>query len=233
MFEVKLFYWVALVIMVVSVAAGAFAANQTNNNTANTVTPTPVGATETPVDSQERQVKTYPSEPALAIDSTKKYTAVIKTDKGDISIELLAGEAPHAVNSFVFLARDDFYDGLTFFRVIPDFVAQAGDPTCTTDLTVTCTASGGPGYILTREDNSESHDAGVVAMAAPQGGDEVNGSQFYITYGAEKYLDGRDTIFGRVIEGQDVLNTLTPTDPNDPAAPKGDKINSISIEETS
>jgi cyclophilin family peptidyl-prolyl cis-trans isomerase len=231
LFEVKLFYWVALVIMVVSVAAGAFAANQTTNNNANTVTPTPVGATETPVEGEDRQVKSYDAEPQLTIDTAKKYTAVIKTDKGDISLELLAAEAPRAVNSFVFLARDGFYDGLTFFRVVPDFVAQAGDPTCTTIVTVTCTGSGGPGYFLTREDSGESHDAGVVAMAAPQGGDEVNGSQFYITYAAEKYLDGRDTVFGRVIEGQDVLNSLVPTDPNDPTAPPGDKINSVAIEE--
>ena len=234
LFEVKLFYWVALVIMVVSIAAGAFAANQTNsnNNSSSTATPPPAGATETPVEGEGRQVKSYDAEPQMSIDTAKKYTAVIKTDKGDISVELLASEAPHAVNSFVFLAGDGFYDGLTFFRVVPGFVAQAGDPTCTTDPTVTCTGSGGPGYFLAREDNGENHGAGVVAMAAPQGGEEVSGSQFYITYAAETHLDGRDTVFGRIIGGQDVLDSLVGRDTADPAAQPGDEIISVTIKET-
>jgi len=234
LFEVKLFYWIALVIMVVSVAAGAFAANQTNsnNNNSSTATPPPAEVTETPVEGEGRQVKSYAAEPAMSIDTAKKYTAVIKTDKGDITVELSASEAPHAVNSFVFLARDGFYDGLTFFRVIPDFVAQAGDPTCTTDPTVTCTGSGGPGYFLAREDSGQLHEAGVLAMAAPQGGDEVNGSQFYITYAPESHLDGRDTVFGRIVAGQDVLDSLVGRDTVDPAAQPGDEIVSISIEET-
>jgi cyclophilin family peptidyl-prolyl cis-trans isomerase len=234
LFEVKLFYWVALVIMVVSVAAGAFAANQTRKNNANssTATPPPAEATETPVEGQARQAKSYSAEPQMSIDTAKKYTAVIKTDKGDITLELLASEAPHAVNDFVFLARDGFYDGLTFFRVLPGFVAQAGDPTCTTDPTITCTGSSGPGYFLTREDNGETHQMGVVAMAAPQGGDEVSGSQFYITYAAETHLDGRDTVFGRVVAGQDVLDSLVGRDTVDPAAQPGDEIVSVTIKET-
>jgi peptidylprolyl isomerase len=232
LFEVKLFYWVALVIMVVSVAGGAFAANQTRKTNSATATPPTAEATETPVEGEGRQVKSYDAEPPMTIDTAKKYSAVITTDKGDIRLDLFASEAPHAVNNFVFLARDGFYDGLTFFRVVPGFVAQAGDPTCTTDLTVTCTGSGGPGYFLTREDNGQTHDAGVVAMAAPQGGEEVSGSQFYITYAAEGYLDGRDTVFGQIVEGQDVLDSLVPTDPSDPTAPIGDKIDSITIEET-
>jgi cyclophilin family peptidyl-prolyl cis-trans isomerase len=242
LFEVKLFYWVALVIMVVSVAAGAFAANQTTNkNNSSTATPPPSEATETPVQSEGRQVKTYAAEPQVSIDSNKKYTATIsvarvegetETPVGEIHLELFADKAPHAVNNFVFLARDGFYDGLTFFRVIPGFVAQAGDPTCTTDLTVTCTGSGGPGYFLTREDSGQVHDAGVLAMGAPQGGEEISGSQFYITYAPESHLDGRDTVFGRVVAGQDVLDSLAPSDPSDPTAQTGDKIVSITIEET-
>ena len=233
LFEVKLFYWVALVIMVVSVAAGAFAANQTNSNdNSSTATPPPAEATETPVEGEGRQVKSYDAEPPMSIDTNKKYTAVIKTDKGDITVELSASEAPRAVNSFVFLARDGFYDGLTFFRVLPGFVAQAGDPTCTTDPTVTCTGSGGPGYFLTREDSGQLHEAGVLAMAAPQGGDEVSGSQFYITYAPQSHLDGRDTVFGRIVAGQDVLDSLVGLDTVDPAAQPGDEIVSISIEET-
>lgn len=234
LFEVKLFYWVALVIMVVSVAAGAFAANQTNsNNNSSTATPPPAEATETPVPVEGRQVKSYDAEPQMSIDTAKKYAATIEIEgKGEIRLELLASEAPHAVNNFVFLARDGFYDGLTFFRVVPGFVAQAGDPTCTTDATITCTGSGGPGYFLTREDSGQVHDAGVLAMGAPQGGEEISGSQFYITYAPQSHLDGRDTVFGRVVEGQDLLDSLAPSDPNDPAAPAGDKIVSITIEET-
>jgi len=231
LFEVKLFYWVALVIMVVSVAAGAFATTR-NKGSSSTATPPPAEATETPLPGEGRQVKSYDAEPQMSIDTTKTYAAVIKTDKGDIRVELFASAAPHAVNSFVFLARDGFYDGLTFFRILPGFVAQAGDPTCTTDPTVTCTTSGGPGYFLTREDSGQSHEAGVLAMAAPQGGEEVSGSQFYMTYAAETYLDGRDTVFGRVVGGQDVLDSLVGRDTVDPAAQPGDKILSITIEET-
>jgi len=231
LFEVKLFYWVALVIMVVSVAAGAFATTR-NKGSSSTATPPPAEATETPLPGEGRQVKSYDAEPQMSIDTTKTYAAVIKTDKGDIRVELFASAAPHAVNSFVFLARDGFYDGLTFFRILPGFVAQAGDPTCTTDPTVTCTTSGGPGYFLTREDSGQSHEAGVLAMAAPQGGEEVSGSQFYMTYAAETYLDGRDTVFGRVVGGQDVLDSLVGRDTVDPAAQPGDKILSIAIEET-
>ena len=233
LFEVKLFYWIALVIMVVSVAAGALASRSTRSANQATTTPPPAEATETPVEGDQRQVKSYDAEPPMSIDTTKKYAATIEIEgKGDIRLELLASEAPHAVNNFVFLARDGFYDGLTFFRVLPGFVAQAGDPTCTTDPTITCTGSGGPGYFLTREDSGQVHDAGVLAMGAPQGGEEISGSQFYITYAPQSHLDGRDTVFGRVVEGQDVLDSLTPSDPNDPAAPAGDKIVSITIEET-
>jgi cyclophilin family peptidyl-prolyl cis-trans isomerase len=218
--------------MVVSVAAGAFAANQTTNNNSSTVTPTPAVGTETPVEGEGRQVKTYDAEPQVSIDTAKKYTATIEIKgKGDIRLELFASEAPRAVNNFVFLARDGFYDGLTFFRVVPGFVAQAGDPTCTSDPAVTCMGSGGPGYFLTREDSGQVHEAGVLAMGAPQGGEEISGSQFYITYAAQSHLDGRDTVFGRVVEGQDVLDSLATRDPNDPTAQTGDEIVSITIEE--
>ena len=217
--------------MVVSVAAGALATRNTSNSSS-TATPPPAEATETPVEGDQRQVKSYDAEPQMSIDSAKKYAAVIKTDKGEIRLELFASEAPHAVNSFVFLARDGFYDGLTFYRVLPGFVAQAGDPTCTTDPTVTCTESGGPGYFLPREDSGHTHDVGVLAMGAPQGGEEVSGSQFYITYAPQTYLDGRDTVFGQVVGGQDVLDSLVGRDNSDPAAQPGDKILSIAIEES-
>ena len=233
LFNVKLFYWIALVIMVVSVAAVGLMGNRTTRSNSKTATPAAsVEATETPVEGDQRQVKTYPGEPQMSIDTAKSYTAVIKTDKGDITLELFASEAPHAVNNFVFLARDGFYNGLTFFRVMPGFVAQAGDPTCSADPTITCDGGRGPGYVLPREDSGHSHDAGVLAMAAPQGGEEVSGSQFYITYTPQVHLNGRDTVFGRVVSGQDILDSLTPRDSRDAAALPGDKILSITIEET-
>jgi cyclophilin family peptidyl-prolyl cis-trans isomerase len=233
LFNVKLFYWIALVIMVVSVAAVGImrTSNRTRGNPKTATPAASVEATETPVE-EARQVKTYSAEPQMGIDPAKSYSAVIKTDKGDITLELFAAQAPETVNNFVFLARDGFYDGLTFFRVIPDFVAQAGDPTCSSDPTITCSGSGGPGYVLKREDSGYSHDAGVVAMGASQGGDEINGSQFYITYTPQTHLDGRDTVFGQVVAGQDVLDALTPRDSRDAAALPGDTILSITIEET-
>ncbi|MDP2948956.1 MAG: peptidylprolyl isomerase [Chloroflexota bacterium] len=167
----------------------------------------------------------------MTIDSSKQYSVVIKTDKGDIRLQLFADQAPRAVNNFVFLAKDGFYDGLTFYSVLPGFVAQAGDPTCTESVEVTCTRSGGPGYFLPREGNDLQHDAGVVAMAAPPGGEDINGSQFYVTYTPQLHLDGRDTVFGKVVEGTDVLESLTSRDARDPSAPPGDKILSVSIEE--
>jgi peptidyl-prolyl cis-trans isomerase B (cyclophilin B) len=232
LFNVKLFYWIALVIMVVSVAAVGLVSNRTTRSNSKTATPPAAEATETPVEGEQRQVKSYAAEPQMSIDPAKKYSAVITTEKGDITLELFASEAPHAVNNFVFLARDGFYNGLTFFRVMPDFVAQAGDPTCSADPTITCSGSGSPGYFLTREDSGHDHDAGVLAMAAPQGGEEVSGSQFYITYTAQTHLDGRDTVFGQVVSGQDILDSLTPRDSRDAAALPGDKIVSITIEET-
>lgn len=233
LFNVKLFYWIALVIIVVGIAAGALASRtaRTGSNP-KTATPPPAEATETPVEGEQHQVKSYDTEPPMTIDPAKNYSAIIKTDKGDIQLELFAKEAPRTVNNFVFLARDGFYDGLTFFRVMPGFAAQAGDPTCSADPTITCTGSGGPGYFLTREDSGHNHEAAVLAMAAPQGGEEVSGSQFYITYAAQSHLDGRDTVFGQVVTGQDVLGALAPRDSRDPAAAPGDKIVSITIEET-
>ncbi len=234
LFNVKLFYWVALVIMVVSVVAVGLLRTSTKGSTSKTATPAASAeVTETPAPGEQRQVKTYAAEPAMSIDPAKQYTAVIQVEgKGAITLELFASEAPHAVNSFVFLARDGFYDGLTFFRVEAGFVAQAGDPTCTADPTVTCTGTAGPGYSLAREDSGHSHDAGVLAMAAPQVGDVVSGSQFYITYTAQTYLDGKDTVFGKVTGGQDVLDALSARNSRDPAAGPGDTISSITIQES-
>jgi cyclophilin family peptidyl-prolyl cis-trans isomerase len=169
----------------------------------------------------ERQ---YVHPPPMLIDQSKDYVATIKTEKGDIVIELYADKAPVTVNSFVFLAREGFYDDMTFHRVIPGFMAQTGDPSST--------GAGGPGYQFDDEISPDlKHDkAGVVSMA--NSGENTNGSQFFITYGETSHLDGQHTIFGQVIEGMDVVNDLTPRDPQEnPEAPEGDRVETITIEE--
>jgi peptidyl-prolyl cis-trans isomerase B (cyclophilin B) len=147
--------------------------------------------------------KQYASAPEMKIDTAKKYTATISTEKGDIVIELFAKDAPKTVNNFVFLARDGFYDGVSFHRVIPDFMAQGGDPTGT--------GRGGPGYKFEDEvdpaKNPHTFDGpGYLAMA--NAGPATNGSQFFITYKETPWLNGKHTIFGKVVSGQDVALKL-------------------------
>jgi cyclophilin family peptidyl-prolyl cis-trans isomerase len=162
--------------------------------------------------------------PPMTIDPTKQYVATLHTEKGDIVIELYADKAPIAVNSFIFLASNGWYDGVTFHRVVPGFVAQAGDPSGT--------GFGTPGYAFRNEISSDLKfdGPGVVGMA--NAGADSNGSQFFITYSAQPTLDGSYTIFGRVIQGMDVVTSLTPRDPSQNAdLPPGDKIISVTIEE--
>ena len=170
---------------------------------------------------EERQ---FTACPVMAIDPEKQYTATLHTVRGEIVLQLYPRQAPMAVNSFIFLARSGWYDGVTFHRVLPGFVAQAGDPTGT--------GYGGPGYAY---DNEISPDlkfdsAGVLGMA--NSGPGSNGSQFFITYAAAPKLNGSYTIFGKVIAGMDVLESLTPRDPSKPGdLPPGDTIESVTIEE--
>jgi len=162
--------------------------------------------------------------PTMAIDVTKQYVATLHTEKGDIVIELFADKAPLAVNSFIFLARNGWFDGITFHRVMPGFVAQAGDPTGTGYAT--------PGYAFKNEISPglKFDGPGVVGMA--NAGADSNGSQFFITYAAAPNLDGKYTIFGKVIQGMDVATSLTPRDPSQSAdLPPGDEILSVTIEE--
>lgn len=168
----------------------------------------------------------YDGPPPQVIDPTKKYSATLRTAKGDIVIELFADQAPVTVNSFVFLARDGWYDGVTFFRVIPDFVAQTGDPTNS--------GYGSPGYMCDDEIVSTlNYDtAGMVGMASQGPGSGTVGSQFFITYAPLPTLNGQYPIIGRVIEGMDVLQNLTPRDPQQGGVlPPGDVIETIVIEE--
>jgi peptidylprolyl isomerase len=169
--------------------------------------------------------KTWSSPPAMSIDTSKQYTAHIQTVKGAIDVQLLPKDAPQTVNSFVFLARQHYFDGVTFHRVLPGFMAQGGDPTGT--------GSGGPGYTFANETSSglTFDQAGLVAMANT-GQPNSNGSQFFITYAAQPSLNGGYTIFGRVISGMEAVQALTPRDPStNPNAAPGDKITTITIDE--
>ncbi len=166
--------------------------------------------------------KTYSAPPPMVIDPAKKYTATIETEKGNLILELFASDVPITVNNFVFLARDGFYDGSTFHRVIPDFMAQGGDPTGT--------GMGGPGYIFDNEITKHTHVAGALSMA--NAGADTNGCQFFITYQARHELDGNYSVFGQLIEGMDVLENLTPRDPRQNPNFEGDRIIRITITES-
>jgi len=168
--------------------------------------------------------KQYRTCPPVVIDPSKQYIARLKTEKGDVVIELFADKAPNTVNSFVFLARDGWFNGITFHRVIPGSVVQTGDPTGT--------GIGNPGYYFDNEiDPSLKFDKpGVVGMA--NSGPNMNGSQFFIALIPAPNLNGGYTIFGQVISGMDVLSLLTPRDPQSGTAlPPGDKLISVTIEE--
>lgn len=144
--------------------------------------------------------------PAMTLDPSKKYSATIKTDKGDIVIGLYADKVPNTVNNLVFLARAGFYDNTFFHRVIPDFMVQGGDPTGT--------GRGGPDYKFRDEFHSKlKHDQpGVLSMA--NAGPNTNGSQFFITHVPTPWLDGKHAVFGQVIKGLDMLMTIPPRDPS-------------------
>jgi cyclophilin family peptidyl-prolyl cis-trans isomerase len=158
--------------------------------------------------------KTYTEPPKMTIDVNKTYIATIDTAKGKIVCELYPKDAPQSVNSFVFLARDHFYDGLNFHRVEPDFVIQGGDPNGD--------GTGGPGYTLPLEtaNATHKHDAGALAMARSQDPNSA-GSQFYITLSPQPALDGAYTVFGQCTDGMDVVKNIK----------VGDVIKSITIEE--
>jgi len=157
--------------------------------------------------------KQYKQAPDMVIDPAKNYTATFQTNAGDIQVQLFAADAPKTVNNFVFLAREGFYDGVTFHRVIADFMVQGGDPTGT--------GTGGPGYKFADEfkGNPRRHQVGSLSMA--NAGPGTNGSQFFITHVATPHLDGKHTVFGQVTSGQEVVDKIK----------KGDKINSLQIQE--
>ncbi len=148
--------------------------------------------------------KKWKAAPSMQIETDKTYRVVIETDRGKIQLDLYPQHAPQTVNNFVFLVREGFYDGTKFHRVISNFMIQGGDPTGT--------GRGGPGYTFGDEtyDNPLRHEEGVISMA--NAGPNTNGSQFFITHGPQPHLDGRHTVFGRVVEGQDVVNAIRQND---------------------
>ncbi len=158
--------------------------------------------------------KQWPSAPEMQIDPKKKYTATIATGRGNIVIELYPQYAPKTVNNFVFLAQQGFYDGVTFHRVIRDFMIQGGDPTGT--------GTGGPGYRFEDEvrSNPLKHEAGVLSMA--NAGPNTNGSQFFITHSPQPHLNGKHTVFGKVTSGMNVVNAIR----------QGDVMTSVTIAES-
>jgi peptidyl-prolyl cis-trans isomerase B (cyclophilin B) len=157
--------------------------------------------------------KQYSALPSMTIDPARKYSATFDTSKGSIVCDLFGKDAPKTVNNFVFLAREGFYNGTVFHRVIADFMVQGGDPTGT--------GRGGPGYRFEDETkgNPNQHKVGSLSMA--NAGPNTNGSQFFITHVATDWLDGKHTVFGAVTSGQDVVNKIQ----------QGDQLKSVSIQE--
>ncbi len=144
--------------------------------------------------------KQWKNPPEMVIDPKKNYRITMETNRGTIEIELYPQHAPKTVNNFVFLAREGFYDGVSFHRVINNFVIQGGDPTGT--------GSGGPGYRFEDEvkNNPLKHETGVLSMA--NAGPNTNGSQFFITHSPQPHLNGKHTVFGKVTKGMEVVNAI-------------------------
>jgi len=155
----------------------------------------------------------WDSAPEMKIDTSKNYMAEIETNRGSIKLELFPNHAPKTVNNFVFLAQQGFYDGILFHRVISNFMVQGGDPTGT--------GAGGPGYSFEDEvsDNPLTHETGVISMA--NAGPNTNGSQFFITHSPQPHLNGKHTVFGRVVGSQDVVDSIR----------QGDKMERVIISE--
>ncbi|HLV11749.1 MAG TPA: peptidylprolyl isomerase [Trueperaceae bacterium] len=169
--------------------------------------------------SAERRTR-FPRAEQVLVAGTD-YRAAIDTNKGRIVVDLFQDDAPMTVNNFVFLALNGYYDGVRFHRVLEDFMAQTGDPTGT--------GTGGPGYEFADEfkDHLRHDGKGVVSMA--NAGPGTNGSQFFITFVPTPWLDGRHSVFGRVIAGEDVLDRIQRVDPGRPGGPQPDVMEKVTI----
>src|SRR5215213_2634904 len=170
------------------------------------------------------QPQSYSAPPPMTIDPAKSYTATITTPRGDFVVNLRPDLAPQTVNSFVFLAKAGFFNGLTWHRVLPNFMAQGGDPTGT--------GGGGPGYTVPDEftDKVKFDKPGIVAMANT-GRPNSGGSQFFVTTAPADYLDGKYTIFGEVTQGQEIVNAIPLRDPGQNPTTPGEQIVKIVISE--
>lgn len=215
----------AIVVGVLIVAVAAFWAFSPKEAAPVEPVATDAAAAEVPPAGEAPQAtsKEYAAAPEMTIDVNKQYFANFKmANGGEFVIQLYPDKAPITVNSFVFLARDGYFNGVTFHRVLDGFMAQGGDPTGT--------GAGGPGYEFVNEDSDLTFDkAGVVAMA--NAGRDTNGSQFFITFAPADFLNGGYTIFGQVTEGMDVVNAITRRDPDQNPTFVGDAIESVTITE--
>ncbi len=205
------FFFCVVLLAVVMTACGPSSIPANNPNSASQKVPVLVGT------------KQYSSAPPMMIDQSKQYFATVKMAKGgEFTIQLFPDKAPVTVNNFVFLARQGYYNGTVFHRVLEGFMAQGGDPTGT--------GMGGPGYKFNNENSDLSFDkAGVVAMA--NAGPNTNGSQFFITFGPAAWLNGGYTIFGQVVSGMDVVNSIQLRDPDQNPSFPGDAIDTVTISE--
>jgi cyclophilin family peptidyl-prolyl cis-trans isomerase len=205
-FNAKAFYIVFIVLIIASLAGVAFA------NTGSSGPRSPVPEQEQNATAEKTPSGLTFSAPAPTIDRSKAYLATIRTDKGDIKIDL-SSEAPDTVNSFAFLAGSGFYNGTVFFYVDKQYVAQAGDPTCKANGSSVCSGAGGPGYTLPLQNAAERKQWDVVAPTLVQGGEDVSGSQFRILYRDDPRPNVKETVFGKVVDGTSILeslNNLTP-----------------------
>ena len=219
---------VGIVAVVIAVIVVAYVLSRRSSPSV-TITPTTSGEPTAIVEStsvEEASVgKSWSEPPAMALDLTKDYRAIVKMEKGDFVIDLFEDDAPLTVNNFVFLARQGYYDGVTFHRVLAGFMAQTGDPTGT--------GTSGPGYTFADEFSpSLRHDAAGIVSMANTGQPGTNGSQFFITFVPTPHLDDKHSVLGKVIEGMDVVNAITLRDPAAvPPPPPGDRILTIEIVE--
>ncbi len=214
---------VAIGLLVLAVVAAVVLIITTNLKKGAEKAVLPAAQSTEAVPSGQQVRKSYDKAPDMLIDVNKKYTATFKMAKGgEFVVELYPDKAPITVNSFVFLAREKFFDGVTFHRVLDGFMAQGGDPTGT--------GGGGPGYEFVNEDSDLTFDKpGVMAMA--NAGRDTNGSQFFITFVPTPQLNGGYTIFGQVTSGMDVVNGITRRDPQQFPDFTGDVIESVTITE--
>lgn len=221
-------YLSAIVVVVVLVLIGWSLGGGSTSTTTENLDEMPVTVVSDPAEEapaeQPASDGPYTAAPAMTIDVSKNYTATITTPRGDIVIKLRPDLAPQTVNSFVFLAREGYYNGLTWHRVIADFMAQGGDPTGT--------GGGGPGYTIPAEFSAVSFDRpGILAMARPGNDINGNGSQFFITTAPATYLDGQYTVFGEVISGQEIVDGIPLRDPMSATEP-GESMLSVTITES-